>query len=90
MISVDRLITVVYPNRLKILKTRWFQVGITFAILIYSMLICILLPLNTTLREVTTGNQTVRTCRAPTKILTDISYTVMVKILVTAIFFEPL
>lgn len=45
LISFDRLAVVVYPNRFKIFKKRWFQITLVLILMTYSLLINIQLPL---------------------------------------------
>lgn len=46
LISIDRLVTIVYPNRFKLLKQRWCQALLVVAVTIINMAIFIEMPLN--------------------------------------------
>lgn len=46
LISIDRLITIVFPTRFKLIKKTWFQVTLVLIVISYSFLVNILLPLN--------------------------------------------
>lgn len=46
LMSLDRLTTIVYPNRFKLLKSRWTQFLLVSVVVVYSMLMSINLPLN--------------------------------------------
>lgn len=46
VIAFDRMINIVYHNRLIIFKKRWFQLALTATVLIYCLLVHIKLPLN--------------------------------------------
>lgn len=46
LISIDRLVTIAFPTRFKLLKARWFQVTLVLVVISYSLLVNILLPLN--------------------------------------------
>lgn len=52
LITLDRLFTIVYPNRFKIIKQKRFQITAISLIVIYSLLVCISLPLNYRLDEI--------------------------------------
>ena len=52
LITLDRLYTIVYPNRFKLIKQKRFQIAIISLVVIYSLLVCIKLPLNYRLDEI--------------------------------------
>lgn len=62
LISMDRLVSIAYPNRFKFLKTTWFKISILGVIITYSFLVNMILPLNTNLIVLGTGNQTTKRC----------------------------
>lgn len=68
IISLDRLISVMYPNRFGVLKKRWFQVLVLFVALVYSCGLNIVLPLNMQYSETQVGNQTLKSCVVPASI----------------------
>lgn len=45
VISLDRLITIAYPNRFSVFKQRWFQSIIVFLVAVYSVLVNLNIPL---------------------------------------------
>lgn len=49
LISIDRLVTIVYPNRFGFFKKLWFQWLLVVIVFVYSVLFNIILPLNTNL-----------------------------------------
>ena len=65
LISLDRVLTVIYPNRFKWLKKRWFQVMIVFVIAIYTIGLNLVLPLNTRYAVFQVRNRTVIFCMVP-------------------------
>jgi hypothetical protein len=46
LISLDRLITIAFPNQFKILKSRYFQIGMVLTVLTYCLLVFVEIPLN--------------------------------------------
>lgn len=75
LITLDRLVTIMYPNRLKFLKKRSFQYTSFIFIFVYSVVINIILPLNTDLRYLKSGNETIKvTCNAASEVLADHSW----------------
>ena len=52
LITLDRLFTIIYPNRFKIIKQKRFQIAIISLVVIYSLLVCIRLPLNYRLEKI--------------------------------------
>lgn len=46
LITLDRFLTIVYPNRFNLIKQKRFQIAAISLILVYSLLVCINLPLN--------------------------------------------
>lgn len=65
VISLDRLLLVMYPNRFGVLKKRWFQLIAVFSVIVYSCCLNLVLPLNTQYVVSQVGNQTVRSCVVP-------------------------
>ena len=76
LISFDRLLVIVYPNRIKSLKKRWFQIIMVLIVITYSFLISIQLPLNYRLE---TRNETV-VCYLPVEVLNTSSYIALIQI----------
>lgn len=66
LISLDRFVTVVYPNRFLVMRKRSFQAFLVLIAIIFSLLLNIMLAINAKLIEVTTnGNNSstvIRTC----------------------------
>ena len=62
LITLDRYFLIVYQDRFKVLKKRWFQISLISLILVYSILVNIRLPLYYRLDEVSTTNGTVKIC----------------------------
>jgi hypothetical protein len=70
LIAFDRLITIVFPNRLAFLKKRCAQTAFVLALTVYSSLMYLPMPLNTVLRrpslpESTKSNLTKTTAKSP-------------------------
>lgn len=70
LIAFDRLVTVFYPNRLLVLKKRWFQCVLVIGALVYSLFMHISLPLNYRLILVnnTNSSQSSLVCYLPPNI----------------------
>lgn len=68
VISLDRLLAVLYPNRFAFLKRRWFQAAVLPVAALYSCGLNLVLPLNTQYVVSQVGNQTVRSCVVPAAI----------------------
>lgn len=62
IISLDRLVSVMYPNRFEFVKKKWFQAIITLLVLAYSVGIIVILPLNTTLMVSQVGDIVIKLC----------------------------
>lgn len=73
-ISLDRFISVMYPNRFGVIKKRWFQVIMMFLAFFYSVGLNIILPLNTSYVSSQVGNQTIASCVVSSAILTTHSW----------------
>ena len=63
LVSLDRLVTIVYPNRLQLIKKRWFQAVLVMIVIVCNLLIHIQLPLYYTLQTLNDSNRTV--CSIP-------------------------
>lgn len=50
--SIDRLVTVVYPNRFQFIKKRWFQCLLILVAIVYSVCINIAIPIFTSILEI--------------------------------------
>lgn len=68
LISLDRLLAVMYPNRFAFLKKKWFQIIAVFLAAIYSLSLNMVLPVNTRFVVSQVGNQTVLSCVLPAAI----------------------
>lgn len=91
MISIDRLLTVVYTNRLKFLKRPLAKWLICFFILVYSVLVNIILALQTDLiTQQVGGNQTKVTCYASYVTLTTHSWIAIGNVLVVIFILNTL
>lgn len=62
LISLDRLLTVMYPSRFKWMKKRWIQLILVAIVLIYSLAVNITQPLNASLREIIFGGKAYPHC----------------------------
>ena len=64
LIAIDRMLTIVYPNRFLMTKKRWFQILIVAISALIVVLVNIIIPLYFDLIEVNTTNssQTIRIC----------------------------
>lgn len=71
IISIDRLVTIAFPDYSRLFKQRWFQAAMVLIIFIYSVLINIRLPLNTRLVFINETNSTATKwiCLLPDEIL---------------------
>lgn len=85
VVLVDRLVTIIYRNRIRLLKQKWFQLTQVFVILLYSSLLHLILPLNfqlTKIKPVDDNNSSnsvdVWVCRAPGPVLQINSWLVFV------------
>lgn len=45
LISLDRLMTIIFPNRFKVVKSRWFQATLVLIVVVYSSSVNILFPI---------------------------------------------
>lgn len=83
VILVDRLIIIVYRNRIRLIKQRFFQIILIFIIFFYSSLLHLILPFNYELtHEKVQFNSTtlkwIKVCRAPVAVLQLNSWLVFV------------
>lgn len=62
LISLDRLITIAFPNRFKIRKSLLFQIALIFSVLVYASLTFIDMPLNTKIITLGPPNATFQLC----------------------------
>ena len=86
LISIDRLATVVYPNRLKIIKERWCQAALVALVTIVNLLIFLEMPLNYTIVTIPQpGNSSIQMCVPPPEIGKISSWFLFVNIFVMAI-----
>lgn len=67
LISLDRLITVAFPNRFKILKNLYFKIAMILSAVVYSLLLFIDMPLNYTVRDIGPRNSTIKLCLMDTE-----------------------
>ena len=67
LISLDRLVTIVYSNRFQVVKKRWFQAVFVIIVFVFNFLIYIQLPLNFKLIIINGTNQKV--CSIPYNVL---------------------
>lgn len=63
LITLDRLVTIVYSNRFQLLKKRWFQAVLVMIVIVCNLLIYIQFPLNYKLIIINGTNQT--SCSIP-------------------------
>lgn len=66
LISLDRLVKIVYHNRFIIFKKRWFQVTLVAIIIIYSLIINLTIPTSYEYETVEEDNSTDLMCFLPT------------------------
>lgn len=50
VITLDRLVTIKYPHRFEFSKKRWFQATLVLVIFVYSVVVNIILPMNTNMK----------------------------------------
>lgn len=80
LISIDRLIVIVYPKRLNVFQKRWFQIIMVLILVIYSFLVNLHLPLNYRLETKNELNSTILVCYLPADALNATSFLVLVQI----------
>ena len=85
LITIDRFFTIVYPNRFKIVKKRYFQITVISLIIVYSLAVNITYPLNYRLEQV---NGTL-ICHVPFNAMRLHWIIGLVNILLVTIFINP-
>lgn len=86
LISIDRLVTIVYPNRFKLLKQRSCQAVLVVLVTLINLLIFIEMPLNYSIVSVPQpDNQTVQMCVLPAEIGRISSWLLLSNLFLTAI-----
>ena len=68
LISIDRLVTIVYPNHLKILKKRWVQSLLVAAVVVINICLRIPLPIYYRIISIPSGPGFVQMCSLPSNI----------------------
>ena len=86
LITLDRLFTIVYPNRFQIIKQKRFRITAISLIIIYSLLSCLVLPLNYRLDEIS-GT---KICYVRHFILNIIWFICLLNVLVVNIFINTI
>lgn len=80
--SIDRVVLIVYPNRFLIFRKKWFQITLALIAVGYSLLVNILLALNSFLIDIPLGgNQTMKMCIMPSNIITIQAWIILIHIL---------
>lgn len=74
LISMDRLVSIAYPNRFKFLKTMWFKLSVLAVIIVYSFLVNLMLPLNTEIVFVPMENRVIKMCTFDMNVFTKQSW----------------
>ena len=71
LISIDRMVTIVYPRRFLVIKKRWFQSLIVTILVLIIVSKNIIIPINYDMIEInmTNSSQTIRDCTVESKIL---------------------
>ena len=71
IISIDRMLTIVYPNRFTVLKKRWVQALIVIIVALISLLVGILTPFSFQLKVFNQTNSSIqiRICKASSNII---------------------
>lgn len=69
-ITIDRMLTIVYPRRFLVIKKRWFQALIVAILALYVLLTVIILPFKSNLIEISPTNSSppIRICLIPKEI----------------------
>lgn len=81
LISIDRLVIILYPNRSRLMKKRYFQAILVAFIIAFSMLINIQLPFNYQLQSIGNGKNSSRiqlVCYLPDNFEVNSNYLVMI------------
>lgn len=90
-ITLDRLVTIIYPNRFHFFRKRWFQFTIVGIVFVYSNVVNIMLPINTNLKtqpSKTQNSTLVTTCLATPEILAKHSWIISSHISVVILVFN--
>lgn len=82
LISLDRLVIVVYPHRSNLFKKRSFQIVLILVVVVYSLLVNIELPLNYRLEMVNDS----LVCYLPIEVKTRNDFSIMINFLSNVIF----
>lgn len=91
LITVDRVFTVIYPNKFKLLKTKKFQFMVVALIAVYSLAMNIVLPFNTKYVVDQIDNETsTRNCVVPPEIATLHSFIFFGNILIVILVINNL
>lgn len=92
VISIDRMITIVYPKRFLVVKKRWFQCLTVAIITVIVLATNILIPLNYRLIEIYPYNfsQPIRLCLISTQILTTQIWIILPSFIIVNIIFNNL
>ena len=75
LVSIDRLVVIVYPNRYKIFQKSWFQIALVSIVVLYAVLANVQMPLNYQLEII---NQTLAVCYLPTEFQYNSSLLIMI------------
>lgn len=81
IISFDRLIKIVYPNRFKLFKRRWFQLLLILLTIVYSFLVNLKVPFNYRYEEIRMENRSETICYLPFKPQNEQSWIALVNFL---------
>jgi hypothetical protein len=73
IIAIDRYVTIVYRNQFVLLRRKWFRVSVISAVIFYSLLVNLKIPLNYRYEAVLRDNLTSHVCYLPYEVLKEIS-----------------
>ena len=88
LISIDRLISIVYRNRYKITKKSWFQATAISTIIIYSMIVNFKVALNYRYEVIKDGNSSKPICYLPLEVQNFQSWIVLAHFLIVNLLFN--
>ena len=76
IISIDRMLTIVYPNRFIVLKKRWVQAVIVIIVALISLLVGIITPISYEVKVLNQTNSSIQTrvCTAPSNIIMIVAW----------------
>lgn len=91
IISIDRLLVIVYPYRFRVFQRRWFQLLLVFLIVIYSVLLHIRMPFYYRLEIVNiTSNTSEISCYSSPQIQKENGFLIMINTVLTNVIINSL